>query len=183
MSPAPFDPVPALGDAPAEPVAASCQEWYEAYGPAVYGFLRFHVATADEAEDLTADVFLRAVRAADQFDVSRGPARAWLLGIARHTLTDHRRREGRRRTVPVGSLRDLRCDAPSPEERLLRRERVTLLLAAVAELTRADQEIIGLRYGSGLDTGETAAVLGLGEAVVRTRLWRALGRLRRVLER
>jgi RNA polymerase sigma-70 factor (ECF subfamily) len=56
------------------------------------------------------------------------------------------------------------------------------LLAAVAELGAGDREIIGLRYGSGLDTGETAALLGVREAVVRTRLWRALGRLRRVME-
>jgi RNA polymerase sigma factor (sigma-70 family) len=184
MSSAPLETTSPTGHEPAESVAASaCREWYRAHGEAVYGFLRFHLGTADETDDLTAEVFLRAVRAADQFDPARGPVRAWLLGIARHSLTDHRRREGRRRTVPVGSLRDLRCEAPSPEERLLRQERVTRLLAAVAELAPADQEIIGLRYGSGLDTGETAAVLGLGEAVVRTRLWRALGRLRRVLER
>ena len=49
-------------------------------------------------------------------------------------------------------------------------------------LAPRDQELIGLRYGSGLDTAETAAVLGVREAVVRTRLWRALGRLRREIE-
>jgi RNA polymerase sigma-70 factor (ECF subfamily) len=78
---------------------------------------------------------------------------------------------------------DLRCDAPSPEERLLREEEVGRLLAAVASLGPDDRELIGLRYGSGLDTAETAAVLGVRPAVVRTRLWRALARLRAVLER
>ena len=64
---------------------------------------------------------------------------------------------------------------------MLREEAVTRLLAAVAQLGEADRELIGLRYGSGLDTAATAATLGLREAVVRTRLWRALARLRRVL--
>jgi RNA polymerase sigma factor (sigma-70 family) len=168
---------------PVEPAAAArVREWYQAHGLAVYGFLRFHLPSADEADDLTAEVFLRAVRAAHQFDPGRGTVRGWLLGIARHGLADHRRREGRRRMVPAGALRDLCCEAPSPEERLLREERVAGLLAAVARLAPRHQELIGLRYGSGLDTAETAAVLGVREAVVRTRLWRALGRLRREIE-
>jgi RNA polymerase sigma-70 factor (ECF subfamily) len=160
-----------------------CREWYEAHGHTVYGYLRFHLPSADEAEDLTADVFLRAVRAADRFDPDRGAPRAWLLRIARNALHDHRRRERRRRQVPMDALLDLRSDAPSPEERLLWQETVARLLAAVAELGDGDREVIGLRYGSGLDTAETAAILGLRESVVRTRLWRALGRLRRVMER
>lgn len=162
---------------------ARCRGWYEAYGDAVYGYLRFHLPSADEAEDLTAEVFLRAVRAADRFDPVRGAPRAWLLRIARNALHDHRRRERRRRLVPRDALLDLRSEAPSPEERLMWQETVARLLAAVAELGQGDRELIGLRYGSGLDTAETAAILGLGEAVVRTRLWRALGRLRRVMER
>ena len=47
-----------------------CREWYEAHGQAVYGYLRFHLRSAEEAEDLTAEVFLRAVRAAGRFDPS-----------------------------------------------------------------------------------------------------------------
>jgi RNA polymerase sigma-70 factor (ECF subfamily) len=160
-----------------------CREWYEAHGHAVYGYLRFHLPSADEAEDLTAEVFLRAVRAAERFDPGRGAARTWLLRIARNALHDQLRRERRRRQVPMDVLLDLRSDAPSPEERLLWQETVARLLAAVAELADGDREIIGLRYGSGLDTAETAAMLGLRESVVRTRLWRALGRLRRVMER
>ncbi|MGN6391547.1 MAG: RNA polymerase sigma factor [Gemmatimonadales bacterium] len=158
-----------------------CREWYETHGTAVYGYLRFHLSSADEAEDVTADVFLRAVAAADRFDPARGPARAWLLRIARNALHDQRRRERHRRHVSLTALYDLQSDAPSPEERLLREEAVTRLLAAVAQLGEADRELIGLRYGSGLDTAATAATLGLREAVVRTRLWRALARLRRVL--
>jgi RNA polymerase sigma factor (sigma-70 family) len=132
----------------------------------VYGYLRFHLASADEAEDLTADVFLRAVAAADRFDPARGTVRAWLLRIARNALHDHRRRDRHRRCAPLAALYDLRSEDPSPEERLL---------------AEADRELIGLRYGSGLDTAATAATLGLRESVVRTRLWRALERLRRVL--
>jgi RNA polymerase sigma-70 factor (ECF subfamily) len=174
----------AVDSSPVDEAASErrCREWYEAHGQAVYGYLRFHLPSADEAEDLTAEVFLRAVRAAGQFDPARGAPKAWLLRIARNALHDHRRRERRRRQVPMDALLDLRSDAPSPEERLLWQETVARLLAALAELGDGDREIIGLRYGSGLDTADTAALLGVREAVVRTRLWRALGRLRRVME-
>lgn len=176
-----------LRPAPTPPTVAPpapedlCREWYETHGAAVYGYLRFHLPSADEAEDVTADVFLRAVAAAERFDPARGSARAWLLRMARNALYDYRRRERHRRHVSLTALYDLRSDAPSPEERLLREEATMRLLAAVAQLGEADRELIGLRYGSGLDTAATAATLGLRESVVRTRLWRALERLRRVL--
>ena len=57
------------------------------------------------------------------------------------------------------------------------------MLDAVATLAPADRELIGLRYGSGLDTAEMAQILGISEGSVRTRLWRVLDRLRKVLAR
>src|SRR6188472_2943745 len=108
--------------------------WYEAYGDAIYRYLRFQVPSADLAEDLTAEVFLRAVRSADRFDPTRGSARGWLLRIAQNALRDHRRQARRRPQVSLTTLRDLRYEAPSPEERLLWEEQVAALLAAMAEL-------------------------------------------------
>lgn len=180
--PEPLDDARSLRSAPA-PAELRCRDWYEAYGANVYGYLRFHLPSADEAEDLTADVFLRALRAAERFDPERGSPRHWLLRIARNALRDHLRRQRHRRPAPASAMYDLRCDAPSPEERLLREEEVARLLAAVSTLGPDDREVIGLRYGSGLDTTEAAEVLGVRPGVVRTRLWRALARLRATLER
>jgi RNA polymerase sigma-70 factor, ECF subfamily len=160
-----------------------CREWYEAYGRSVYNYFRFHVPLPDVAEDLTAETFLKVVRAADRFDPRRGTAKAWILAVARNTLGDWRRRARLRQYVALGTMHDLVYDAPSPEERLLREEEVGRLLDAVATLGDADRELIGLRYGSGLDTAEVAQLLGISEGSVRTRLWRLLGRLRGVMAR
>lgn len=157
-------------------------EWYEAYGAVVYSYLRFQLPSADLAEDLTAEVFLRAGRAAHRFEAAKGSPRGWLLRIAHNALRDHYRQARRRPQVSLASLRDLRHDAPSPEERLLWEEEVAALLAAVGRLPRGDRDIVGLRYGSGLSVAEIGLVLGLRDAVVRTRLWRALGRLRKALQ-
>lgn len=160
---------------------AICHEWYERHGTAVYGYFRFHVPQVDVAEDLTAETFLKLVRAAARFDERKGSARAWILTIARNVLADWRRRARLRQYVSLGTMHDLVCDAPSPEERLLREEAVGRLLDAVATLPEPDRELIGLRYGSELSTAEIAQTLGISEGSVRTRLWRVLGRLRGVL--
>jgi RNA polymerase sigma-70 factor (ECF subfamily) len=167
--------------APAAEAEALCREWYEAHGTAVYTYFRFHVPLADVAEDLTAETFLKVVRAADRFDPARGTAKGWILTVARNVLTDWRRRARLRQYVTLGTMHDLVFEAPSPEERLLREEEVGRLLDAVATLGESDRELIGLRYGSGLDTAEVARILGISEGGVRTRLWRVLGKLRGVL--
>jgi RNA polymerase sigma factor (sigma-70 family) len=158
-----------------------CQAWYQAYGEQLYSYLRFHLSSADQAEDLTAEVFLRALRRVDQFDPSLGSPKAWLFGIAQNALRDHQRQARRRQLLPLGAFRDLRSDAPSAEERILWEEEVARLLGAMAELSARDRQIIALCYGAELPIAEAGEILGLRGATARTRLWRALGRLRKVL--
>jgi RNA polymerase sigma-70 factor (ECF subfamily) len=171
---------PASG--PDQEAEALCREWFEAHGSAVYSFFRFHVPLPDVAEDLTAETFFKLVRSADRFDPDRGSPKAWILTVARNVLADWRRRARVRQYVAIGGMHDLVYDAPSPEERLMKEEEVGRLLDAVASLGPADRELIGLRYGSGLDTAEMAQILEISEGNVRTRLWRVLGRLRKALE-
>ena len=169
------------GSAPTRASEALCREWYEAYGTSVYNYFRFHVPLPDVAEDLTAETFLKVVRAVERFDPDRGTPKAWILTVARNVLGDWRRRARLRQYVALGTMHDLVCEAPSPEERLMREEDVGRLLDAVATLGEADRELIGLRYGSGLETVEIAQILGISEGNVRTRVWRVLGKLRGVL--
>jgi RNA polymerase sigma-70 factor, ECF subfamily len=158
-----------------------CRRWYQAHGEAVYNYVRFQVAEPDAAEDIVADTFLKALRAVERYDETRGAARSWLLAIARNLVQDHRRRGRVRQYVALGTMGDLVADGPSPEEQLLRKEEVGRVLDALADLGDDDREIVSLRYGSGLDGREVAEVLGISEANVRTRLWRALKRLKATL--
>lgn len=180
-----FDPRPAArppetSEATAEAV---CRGWYEAYGGPLYGYLRFHLSSPDLAEDLTAEVFLRALKSFARFNPAMGSPRPWLFRIAQNVLRDHQRQARRRQVVPLAGMRDLEYDAPSPEERLLWEEEVAGLLAAMGELSPGDREVIGLCYGSELSMAEAGEILGVSAAAAKTRLWRALGRLRKVLVR
>jgi RNA polymerase sigma-70 factor, ECF subfamily len=162
---------------------AACRNWYESYGEVLYSYLRFHLPSPDLAEDLTAEVFLRALKAYRRFDHSSASPRPWLFRIAQNALRDHHRQAKRRLLLPMAAMRDLQYDAPSPEERLLWEEEVAGLLSGMEELAVKDREIIGLCYGSELSIAEAGEILGLSDAATRTRLWRALGRLRKILGR
>jgi RNA polymerase sigma factor (sigma-70 family) len=172
---------PAVSE-PDREAEALCREWFAAHGTAVYSYFRFHVPSPDVAEDLTAETFFKVVRAASRFDPTKGTAKAWILTVARNVLGDWGRRAKLRQYVPLGSMHDLVYHAPSPEERLMKEEEVGRLLDAVATLAKADRELIGLRYGSDLETSELAQLLGISEGNVRTRLWRVLGKLRKTLQ-
>lgn len=159
-------------------------EWYEAHRGVIYRYVRFRVATREAAEDVTSDVFLKALRFLGRYDPKRAPARAWLLHIARNAVADHLRVLRRRRSLHVSLDRvpDLVIDTPSPEERILSEERMQKLLNCNRTLRAADQEILSLRYGAELSNHEIAETLGITDNAAAVRVHRALSRLKAALE-
>lgn len=160
------------------------EAWFREYRESVYRYVRFRVATRESAEDITSEVFLKALRSLEGYDRRRAAPRTWLLRIARNAVTDHLRSLRRRRSLQVSLDRvpDLVSQAPSQEERILREEQVSRLLNAAATLRAADQEVLSLRYGAGLGNGEIADAMGTSNNVVAVRVHRALVRLKAAVE-
>ncbi len=158
----------------------SFEDWYDQHRSTVFRYVRFRVATREVAEDVTSEVFMKALRSFDRYDSGRASPRTWLLRIARNAVTDHLRALRRRGSLHVSLDRvpDLVSDTPSQEERVLRQERIQRLLNANQTLRPADQEILSLRYGGGLTNGEIATSLGISHNAVAVRLHRALKRLK-----
>jgi RNA polymerase sigma-70 factor (ECF subfamily) len=161
------------------------EAWFKDHRSAVYRYVRFRVATREVAEDVTSEVFMKALRSLHRYDTNRASPRTWLLRIARNAVTDHLRALKRRGSLHVSLDRvpDLVADVPSQEERVVREERIQRLLNGSQTLRRADQEILSLRYGSGLDNGEIADHLGISNNAVAVRLHRALKRLKAAVDR
>lgn len=155
-------------------------EWFNDHRSTVYRYVRFRVATREAAEDVTSEVFMKALRSLARYDPSRSSPRTWLLRIARNAVTDHLRALRRRGSLHVSLDRipDLVADVPTQEERVLKQERIQMILNANQTLRSGDQEILSLRYGGGLSNGEIAETLGISHNAVAVRLHRALSRLK-----
>jgi RNA polymerase sigma-70 factor (ECF subfamily) len=156
------------------------EAFYREHVEALQRFIARRVATPEAAADLTADVFLAAIQAADSYDPRCGPAKAWLFGIARHCIADSYRaaaRESRATAAVVGrellDADDLariheRLDAEAAARELYQR------LGTIPEPERAVLELVALDE---LTVAEAAGVLGITTVAARVRLHRARNRL------
>jgi RNA polymerase sigma factor (sigma-70 family) len=146
---------------------------YEQHVTSVYGFVAYRVRNRELAEDLTQLTFERALRGWSRFDPRKASERTWLLVIARNLLIDHHRRH---REDPVAEVDERSLPSiAGPEQRLSTSPHV---LAALAELSDRDREVIALRFGGDLNGPEIAELLGLTLANVQQILSRSLRRLR-----
>jgi RNA polymerase sigma-70 factor (ECF subfamily) len=169
---------------PEAPLPNDFESWYVEHQSAVYRYVRFRVATREAAEDVTSVVFMKALRSFDRYDERKASPRTWLLRIARNAVTDHLRSLRRRGSLHVSldAIPDLAADVPSHDERVIRQERIQKLLNGSRTLRKADQEILSLRYGAGLDNAEIAEHLEISNNAVAVRLHRALKRLKASVE-
>jgi RNA polymerase sigma factor (sigma-70 family) len=140
------------------------------------------LGSAEEAEDAAQEGFVRAYHALDRF--RRGaPLRPWLLTIVANAARSRRAAAARRPTLMLQAAATHPSDdsAQSPEAVALFAEQRRELLSAVNALRDDDQRLIAYRYFLDLSEAEMAAVLGCPRGTVKSRLSRALGRLRQQL--
>ncbi|MFC7500949.1 RNA polymerase sigma factor [Nocardioides sp. GCM10030258] len=150
------------------------QRFRELYDAAYLDLLRFvrRRVHATHAEDVVGDVMLVAWRRLDDVPVELPAARAWLFGVARKTLQNTRRREGRQDAVAahLASLPRGVVDAGLPPDLVAER----LDIAAVwPRLNAVHQEALALAALDGLSGPEAAVVLGISPTAFRLRLSRA----------
>ncbi len=131
-----------------------------------------------DAEDVAQEVFIRVYKALDRIDDSR-PLRPYLLATTSNAVRNRRRALGRY----VAALRRLILPDASPSPDNDRALEAQALWAAIRRLSDTDQEVIYLRYFLELSVDETADALNVEPGTVKSRLSRALGRLRDVIAR
>jgi RNA polymerase sigma-70 factor (ECF subfamily) len=138
----------------------------------------------DEADDAVQEAFVKAYRALPRFR-DGSPFRPWLLRIVANEARNRRRSQGRRTTLALRIIEDRPKDdaAPSPEEAVLAQERRAMLLEAVTRLRDEERLVVTYRYFLQLSEAETAAALDVPAGTVKSRLSRALDRLRADLGR
>jgi RNA polymerase sigma factor (sigma-70 family) len=139
------------------------------------------VGEAAEAEDAVQDAFVKAYAALSRFRFG-APLRPWLLQIVANEARNRRVAAGRRAHLALRAAEDRPADeaSPSPETAALAAEERGALLRAVNALRPEDRQTIAFRYFLDLSEAEMADALGCARGTVKSRLFRALGRLRDV---
>lgn len=151
---------------------------YREHAAAVWRYARSRLPTDADAEDVTSDVFARAMRSTHTFDATRGGPRAWLMGIARHAAADwwrHRAPES-----PLAALPDVAA-VDDPAEPVLRAEGANDVHEVLALLTDREREAVTLRFGAELSSADIGAALGISPTAARMLVHRAITKLRGVV--
>jgi RNA polymerase sigma-70 factor (ECF subfamily) len=141
----------------------------------VYSYVAYRLGDGPDAEDVTSEVFERALRYRSSYDDSRGGPLPWLFGIARRCVNDAL--AGRR------PLADAEVSEQASSEDLegetVQRIAIT---DAIERLDERGRELIAMRYGADLSARQIGEVLGMKTNAVEVALHRTIGRLRAELE-
>lgn len=152
---------------------------YHQFFPAIYRYTAFR-APSDIAEDLVADVFVKAWEKLHKYKPQRGvPFSAWLFRIARHTVIDAYRDREEYEEVPEDMPDTDRLNRPDAS--VHDGDTLRIVRTALAKLPRRYREILMLSYIAELSHAEVARTLRLTEGAVRVLKFRALKKLAALL--
>jgi RNA polymerase sigma-70 factor (ECF subfamily) len=154
----------------------------EDHQEAVFRLAYLLIGNADDAEDIAQETFIAAYKALHTFDRSR-PLRPWLLSIAANRARNTYRSVSRYSAAIGRFAKTLSGTAASAEAISTRNDEERSLWKAIQRLKHEDQQIIYLRYFLELSVPDTADTLDIAPGTVKSRLHRALERLKIIIER
>jgi RNA polymerase sigma-70 factor (ECF subfamily) len=155
-------------------------ELYRAHVDMVYRYIYARVGDVAVAEDLTAQVFLKALEGLPNYEPYGRPFAAWLYRIAYARTVDYWRQQQRRREVVLDD--GLRADSPPPEDRLVLEAQWRTALDLLSQLTDDQQDVLILRFIGEMSLSEVADTLGKTVGAVKATQHRALATLARLMQ-
>ena len=180
--------IPPAGDAPAALVnraqrgdRQAFSDIYACYSPKVYAYVLRHVGGEVEvAQDITSDVFLKAMEHLESYRLRDVPFSSWLFRIAHNRVVDHYRRMPKLQPVALEDEGPLAKKAVSLEVSLILNRKV--LRDAIELLTPEQRSVIVLRLLQNRTVAETAIAIGRSEDAVKQLQRRGLAALERILQ-
>lgn len=154
---------------------------YDKYVDRIYRYAYYRVGQVSDAEDITAQVFLKAWQAIGQYRTRGRPFAAWLYRIAHNTIIDRFRTH--RSAAPLEQILALADHGDTVEELAEQHLTADGLRQAISQLTGDQQEVLILRFLEGYSAVEAAHIMERSPGAVRTLQHRSLVRLRHVLSR
>ncbi len=152
---------------------------YDEYYERIYRYVFRYMGRVGAAEDLTANVFFRLLRAVREGNSPRDNLSAWLYRVAHNLVVDAFRR------MPPEELELvewLESDEPDPALSAEQRLQLAHVRSALSQLTEGQQQVIVLKFFQGMDSREIAQVMGKSEGAIDALQHRGLRALRRMLK-
>ena len=175
--------------------AAAWEEIVQRYNRRIYNICYRFAGSADDAQDLTQEVFIKMYRTLNSYDVDRGAFMTWVTTVTRNLLVDHFRKTKQGRltdsldttssdhedAMPLGEqIPDRR---PAPDSNVQSREARDVVHEALQKLSPELREAVILRDLQDMDYKEIATVLKVPEGTVKSRINRGRAELARLLQR
>ena len=163
--------------------AATFGELYERYVTRIYNYVYYRTGNEHDAEDLTARVFMRAMKQLPNYTDRGLPFSAWLYRIAHNLVANWHRDESRRRVVPLEEHITHRLYTDAPEYVAEAREEERRLLDVIHHLPDERQQLLILKFVDQLSNAEIGAIMNRSEGAIKSLYHRTLLNLRDDLEK
>lgn len=152
---------------------------YDEHFNKVYRYIYFRVNNRAEAEDLTQEVFLKALQAIGSYKWQDVPFAAWLFRIAHNQVIDYQRKQSKQKMTNLEEATAVSMEDPVAAAE--QKSEIEELTGALKTLPSAQQEVISLRFLTGLPIAEVARILGKSEGTVKALQFNGTVSLRKIL--
>ncbi len=156
-------------------------ELYERYVDRIYSYVYSRVQNAQDAEDLTARIFYRALDRLDRYEDRGLPFGAWLFRIAHNLVANWHRDRSRRTLVPIDGLVFPAERRDEPEATAERRQGENALWAAIERLPEERRQLLFHKFGDQLTNLEIGELMQKSEGAIKSLYFRTLAALRKDL--
>lgn len=151
---------------------------YELYVDRIYNYVYYRTGNVADAEDLTAKIFVRAMKHIPRYKDKGVPFSAWLYRIAHNLVANWHRDNSRRQMVALDDITHWHVGDESPEFATQLMEDKSALLAAIRRLPADRQELLILKFVERLSNAEIGNIMGRSEGAIKSLYHRTLLSLR-----
>lgn len=152
-------------------------ELYQRYVERIYNYCYYRTGNAQEAEDLTARVFMRALSHIGGYDERGVPFSAWLYRIAHNLVANWHRDNNRHKVIPIDEFMVSRNKEDVPELFAEQQEEQEQLMAVVQSLPEERQQLLFLKFVERLSNAEIGEIMNRTEGAIKSLYHRTLSTL------
>lgn len=161
---------------------AAFGELYERYVKRIYNYIYFRTGSAQDAEDLTARVFFRAMGHIETYSDRGVPFQAWLYRIAHNLTANWHRDQGRRKVVSLEDYIAGELIDDAPDRAVEDQQDIERLRAIVRRMPEERQQLLNLKFVDGMSNAEIGEIMQRTEGAVKSLYHRTLMALRDELQ-